>query len=474
MKLRFGSLLLFLSFLLAACSSLQLPAGLISTPSSTPAAAPTAVPAQSSEIPSDSSPVIPSTPSPTPEPYPFLWVTNTYDHTVLGVDPMTNAARITLKLEGKPEGIASGMGALWVVEHRQDLPDRLLRINPDKGELSGEIQMQPGNVVAISTGAGGVWVGMNPQSEPDKNTDDHPGTILRIDSTAITVSETLPMEGQVLQITALPDAVWVLLRVGAFTRLVHIDAATLKTTSLPTSVPTLEYAHEFSRFAIDNSALWTLSTNGSARFIYRVNPANGQITNEIALGKDPTDTPVDLISASQRLWVLLRSGKVVLIDPQTMQITNQIDTHSEVSELLQTAGSVWGLNRAQAILYRLELGGSANALVSTGRKMPPTPVPMPTLLPGQKVCEGDYPSYLKSGIRAMVKPVPPIPNRVRTEPNKNSRLLGEIHPGEEADILEGPICTDGWVWWKVSAHDGELIGWTAEGDGNDYWLVPVP
>jgi hypothetical protein len=40
-------------------------------------------------------------------------------------------------------------------------------------------------------------------------------------------------------------------------------------------------------------------------------------------------------------------------------------------------------------------------------------------------------------------------------------------------VLEGPICADGLIFWKV---ENELIpggaGWTAEGNGKEYWLEP--
>jgi hypothetical protein len=40
-------------------------------------------------------------------------------------------------------------------------------------------------------------------------------------------------------------------------------------------------------------------------------------------------------------------------------------------------------------------------------------------------------------------------------------------------VIEGPVCADGLIFWKVennSIPDG--TGWTAEGDGAEYWLEP--
>jgi len=62
---------------------------------------------------------------------------------------------------------------------------------------------------------------------------------------------------------------------------------------------------------------------------------------------------------------------------------------------------------------------------------------------------------------------------VRRNPNTSAQVLGKIEPGEEVEILNGPSCSNGWVWWKVSSLEKNLIGWTSEGDGTDYWLIKI-
>jgi hypothetical protein len=68
---------------------------------------------------------------------------------------------------------------------------------------------------------------------------------------------------------------------------------------------------------------------------------------------------------------------------------------------------------------------------------------------------------------------PPDPNRVREQAGLGSWVLGQIYPGETVTILEGPVCANGWVWWKVTSQETGLTGWTSEGDKNAYWLVPI-
>lgn len=44
---------------------------------------------------------------------------------------------------------------------------------------------------------------------------------------------------------------------------------------------------------------------------------------------------------------------------------------------------------------------------------------------------------------------------------------------DEIEILEGPICADGLVFWKIESESiPGGIGWTAEGDGKEYYLEP--
>jgi hypothetical protein len=65
-----------------------------------------------------------------------------------------------------------------------------------------------------------------------------------------------------------------------------------------------------------------------------------------------------------------------------------------------------------------------------------------------------------------------VSNRVRSAPGTSANVLGLLQPGKAVQITGDPVCVDGFVWWKVKALQGTLTGWTAEGQGNDYWLVP--
>ncbi len=64
------------------------------------------------------------------------------------------------------------------------------------------------------------------------------------------------------------------------------------------------------------------------------------------------------------------------------------------------------------------------------------------------------------------------PNNLRSAPNREGDLLTQMQPGTVFSIVSGPECGSGLLWWQVN-YDG-TSGWTAEGEGSDYWIEPVP
>ena len=78
---------------------------------------------------------------------------------------------------------------------------------------------------------------------------------------------------------------------------------------------------------------------------------------------------------------------------------------------------------------------------------------------------------LAPGIEGWV--TPGLPNNVRANPDVNAALVGEI-PGEGVfDVVSGPSCdAQGFVWWQIST--AAFGGWTAEGQGSEYFVAPLP
>jgi hypothetical protein len=85
-------------------------------------------------------------------------------------------------------------------------------------------------------------------------------------------------------------------------------------------------------------------------------------------------------------------------------------------------------------------------------------------------CPGAPEITLKLNDWAMVSTDPPLPNKIRSQPGTSAELIGQVQPGENVLVVDGPTCADGYTWWFVRSLEG-LEGWTVEGDNEGYWLV---
>jgi len=159
-----------------------------------------------------------------------------------------------------------------------------------------------------------------------------------------------------------------------------------------------------------------------------------------------------------------------------------------------TKGKVWNVGGKPTPVVLGDAGeGATSAAVApipTNTPRPTdTPIPTPTLFPTNtpvptatpsiqlsrewQPCPDAPPSRLHEGEKGRVTFFPDQPNNVRRSPSLSAKILGQIYPGEVFKILGGPACGDALVWWKVRSLRTGLIGWTAEGDYEHYWLEPL-
>jgi hypothetical protein len=86
-------------------------------------------------------------------------------------------------------------------------------------------------------------------------------------------------------------------------------------------------------------------------------------------------------------------------------------------------------------------------------------------------CEGTLPSILAIGSVAQIANTDGIALRVRDVAGGN--VLTEINEGTEFVVVDGPECLNGYTWWQIRV-DGDdsapIVGWSAEGDNEDYWV----
>lgn len=125
----------------------------------------------------------------------------------------------------------------------------------------------------------------------------------------------------------------------------------------------------------------------------------------------------------------------------------------------------------------------------------PTPVPQPTATPTPEqvrtpAVEADSAVALPTSVPTRAAPTPtftptPIPGttlvvgqparvvagdglNVRRDAGVAGERIGRFAPNARVIVLEGPVDSDGYRWWRVGTN--QLAGWVAEGDGTETWL----
>ncbi len=97
--------------------------------------------------------------------------------------------------------------------------------------------------------------------------------------------------------------------------------------------------------------------------------------------------------------------------------------------------------------------------------------PMPTLPPSPTpVCAGQPPTRLILYERGRVTDDEPTPSNLREGPGTAYKLVGEIPASGVFFVLDGPKCSQLYVWYRV--RYGKVEGWIAEGTFNTYYTEP--
>lgn len=143
---------------------------------------------------------------------------------------------------------------------------------------------------------------------------------------------------------------------------------------------------------------------------------------------------------------------------------------------------IWALNIRRAT--NTPTGSSKLPIATTDR----TPLPITVTYPPKATptkgisitatsignCPGSPNSGLTTKSRAYVNEKMSSTLRVRTKPTTNADIAGGLQPGEKIQIIDGPMCADGYWWWKMKSDaQPNLQGWVAGGDGTMDWLLPA-
>jgi|GEM_PF-5107909 len=85
------------------------------------------------------------------------------------------------------------------------------------------------------------------------------------------------------------------------------------------------------------------------------------------------------------------------------------------------------------------------------------------------LCDEAPESRLAIGMRARVTYTDGVPLRVRNAPN--GEIITQLQEGTEFNVIGGSVCENGYLWWQIQTDDN-LIGWSAEGADDSYFIEP--
>lgn len=88
--------------------------------------------------------------------------------------------------------------------------------------------------------------------------------------------------------------------------------------------------------------------------------------------------------------------------------------------------------------------------------------------PAPLVCDGAPESRMSVGDKIVVSSADPRPVRIRSAAGLQATQVGQSNPGTQFDVIGGPVCLDGYVWWQIS--NAQITGWAAEGSTENYFF----
>lgn len=415
------------------------------------------------------------TPGPSPTAWPIptgsIWTVNRVDQTILRYEPTLLALTASIPIPGHPFEVAVTDNAVWVLD---GLVPRAIRIDPETNLPTAEVMLEGYRPLTLVAGNSAVWVGAEQTGgtpPPAWQGSSPAGAIIRIDPASNQVSEIIRTPAPVVDLALYEGNLWAVASGNGFSSIYHIPPFS-DSASIP---PQFGVYYDLSQIAADSKGVWVTNREVAQRLLL-LDPASGALLNSLEL-TGGSGLPYDLTTGTGGVWVLFEGGNVAHVDAASETLLAVFPVSRGRARISVAGDAVWVMSQEDAVIYRIDPTlNRVVVLVTTGNPLPtPTPTSTPTEYPTEAPlpdCEAAYQSRLSVGMHAVVNDEPPIANRVRADPDTTSRIVGYIQPGEEVSIIGGPSCVNNWVWWKVKSVSQDLLGWTAEGDEDSYWLVP--
>ena len=208
--------------------------------------------------------------------------------------------------------------------------------------------------------------------------------------------------------------------------------------------------------------------------------ANGTDQTELATDTLYEFTPVWSPDGTKIAFVSLAdsNSEIYVVDADGSNLTNLTQHPGDDNSPAWSPGgrriAFTSYRDGNAEIYVMNADGSGQTNITNNAADDHTPVWSPAPEDSTLLECGSGWTRLEIGMYASVSDANEgDPNRVRSGPSRVDEVITQVYAGTPLKVIEGPVCADGLVYWKVEHHSiPGGAGWTAEGDGGEYWLEP--
>ena len=222
------------------------------------------------------------------------------------INPITDSGSV----DGSPTGLFAGGGRAWISTE-----------NPQIDVIPMSLELGPQDPVPY-----GPARFLVPDTRVFWTFDPAIGEIVRIRRADNTITQSVPIPVEVVDLTIGAGSVWAL---GDDGRVYRINTADF-------TVQPIDAGEDLISIAASPDALWTLSAaDGSLR---RIDPVTGAVLVTVPVGRDP----IDAMFAGSSVWVGLRAGSSLIeVDTRTSAVVSRTALDSEPAALHQGDSGVF-------------------------------------------------------------------------------------------------------------------------------------
>lgn len=252
----------------------------------------------------------------------------------------TQSVAATLRLDGRPNGIAVGSDAIWVALNEQgtDRAKQLDRINLASGQVETSVPWTNGVLTFSKRRGDSLWV----QNVGDRRDSTH-GQLLELDWASGKVLRKLAFDKPTFGFAFGAGSLWIVVGREPAT-LVRLDPVTGERQGEPILLSPIRVID----LTFGAGALWAGASEDGT--LVRVDPETGKV-DKVDVG----DFPVGVLVADGAVWVTNRaSGTVSRVDPATMEVVDTIRVGTTPTWLESAGGSIWVANQDDGTVTRID------------------------------------------------------------------------------------------------------------------------